>query len=179
MHSKIFLQSRSRYAKTDENVVIVAALVMNPTIKWTYLKRKWTCHEERQWLRNTQAKIQRLWDMYKDRDLTVNESSTQPGTSMDHSIDNFLRPPPTMDDSEPIDDEYDRYCRCTVATTDDLIKWWVGNKLEYPDFLEWHWTYSVYPQLRPNARGSSPEVVTSLLTSGIASVRTPSRVVNA
>ena len=101
---------------------------------WTYLNRKWTGTEERQWLRTAQAKVQRLWDLYKTGNMPVNESqSTTNSTATDDSIDSFLQPPlATPQNDEPTDDEYDRYCRSPVATTDDLIKWWVNHKLEYP-----------------------------------------------
>lgn len=121
------------YAKTDENVAIIAALVMNPTIKWTYLMRKWTGEAEILWLRRAQGKVQCLWDIYKNRDISTNiPDTTNVSTATDDSIDSFLRPPQTPHESEPIDDEYDRYCRSPVASTNDLIKWWVNHKLEYP-----------------------------------------------
>ena len=127
------LKLEQYYAKTDESVAVIAALIMNPTIKWTYLKRRWTGTMEKKWLETAQRKVQDLWDSYKVKDLDLLDHSTAgPTRSMEDSIDSFLHPPPDTDDSESFDDEYERYCRSPIVSTNELIKWWVDNKQEYP-----------------------------------------------
>ena len=79
------------YAKTDENVAVVAALVMNPMFKWSYLRHKWTGQDERQWLRTAQGKVQRLWDFYKQQDLPIQDVTIDDSAPTEDSIDNFLR----------------------------------------------------------------------------------------
>ena len=122
------------YAKTDENVAVVGALVMNPTIKWSYLKRRWIGLEEREWLRSAQDKVLVLWKTYKDENLPIGEPDSTDETYDHTSIDSFMLPPPPFIDveDESVDDEYQRYCRSPVVCTDNIVKWWAGHTREYP-----------------------------------------------
>ena len=57
------------WKKIDGTPVVIAALVMNPTIKWTYLRRKWTGTKEKRWLEKAHVEVQDIWDTYKQQDI--------------------------------------------------------------------------------------------------------------
>ena len=119
----------------NDTPAVFAAFVMNPEIKWTYLRRKWTGTKERKWLAKAEKIVLDMWDTYKPQDIYSDEAiQTESSTTNYSAFDSFLRPPPTGTESlvTTIRDEYERYCALPTIKTDNIIKWWIDNKREYP-----------------------------------------------
>ena len=123
----------------DDTPVVIAAFVMNPTYKWTYLRRKWTGAKEKKWLEKAYKEVQDIRDTYKLQAISKSAVTLAQSTTTNYdAIDSFLRPPPSEIEADDASsrDEYERYCALPPIETDNIFKWWIDNSKEYPQLSQ-------------------------------------------
>jgi hypothetical protein len=72
-----FTKLKKYYDLTDRSTWYIAGLVLNPTLKWEYLKDRWEADPK--WLRAATGKVNKLWQQYK---ITPESSNTGQSVSI-------------------------------------------------------------------------------------------------
>ena len=116
------------YIMTESTEVYMAALVLDPSIKWTYFEEAWE-----PWVADSKKKMSGFWQrLYKPENALVNplhrvNKAGQSGISQ-------YRQRYTLKVSS---DEYEMYCQANLVNIDNRrpIDWWLeeGQQQAYPN----------------------------------------------
>lgn len=134
------------YGLTDRSPVYIAAVVLNPFLKWKFFDTKW--HDRKDWLVVAREEVKRLWETdYKDEtiaqsnDLVSNEqdqsmpSSVYPSLtdSQDSTWLAFMAPLLQVKGHSNALDEYEQYCKEEILDTEvDVLSWWGQQRKRWP-----------------------------------------------
>lgn len=120
--SKMFNSGWSKldkyYQLTEDTPIYIAALVLNPRHKWSYIQRNW---EERSWVVNAKKMMADLWETYKPQGINLQPS--QPELKSDNAFLKFLEE--QDGEQEVVDDEYAHYCAQPTVKLRNALDWWL------------------------------------------------------
>jgi hypothetical protein len=92
------------YDLSDANPVHVAAIVLDPTLKWKYIDDHWLA----EWVPRARESMQKIWDDNKPANLTAPLTLSQPPRSRaPNSFSVWIK---ERTDQRSTLDEYERYC---------------------------------------------------------------------
>lgn len=105
------------YGLTEESPAYAAALVLNPSFKWVYVRKNW----QSGWVKTAEKMVQDLWDkQYKPQGVSI------PAVSTTQSTTNSFKLWKMRQQSTPNhDDEYARYCATEIVGVTDARQWWM------------------------------------------------------
>jgi hypothetical protein len=122
------------YSLTDASIWYTVGMVLNPSVKFKYLKHQWK--NEPQWYENTRAAVRQLWQLqYKPRHVPKSQgkkracpnrgqqsskSVKRDDNLRDSSLYAWKNEADSDDDDVPRLDEYDQYLQEEVIEFDDL-----------------------------------------------------------
>lgn len=105
------------YQKTEETVAYVAAMVLNPRYKWTYITKHW---ERKVWIKRARKMMSDLWESYKPKGAETATVQSKPKTN-----NQFLLYLEEQDEAqEVVEDEYLHYCSQPTIKVRDARSWW-------------------------------------------------------
>lgn len=117
------------YSLTDETPAYVAALVLDPNLKWKCIHENW----DASWVGNARKMVEKLWEDYKPKGSmpTNTPSASEPSTSS-NAFSTWRR----RHQSAPnLEDEYKRYCASDCTFDVDTRMWWLEKTQQqsYPN----------------------------------------------
>lgn len=106
------------YGKSDESPAYAAALVLNPSRKWSYIEHFW----RPSWQMRAKDAVKKLWDDdYRPKTLIPTPAPDAHLTNNEFEL--WLR---QIDTPTTIEDEYDHYCKTErVYGYSDALSWWL------------------------------------------------------
>ncbi len=120
------------YDLSDAAPVYVAAIILDPTLKWKYIDDHW--HPT--WVENARESMQLLWDDYKPERSDAPPPTSSSRRRQPSSFTLWMRQ--RLDQPEELD-EYERYCKAPrVWVMDDPVQpwdWWLEPQQlkDYPN----------------------------------------------
>lgn len=148
--NRAFLKLAEYYGKTDDSIWYTAGLILNPTIKWKYLKYQW--RDKPDWLDTAKLEMKKLWAQYRattpvkanTRKRTLPHRGPQPAKSIrreDNFRDNALyswRQATDSSDDELQLDEYEQYLAEKVQGDSEvsnqyILEYWAANSTRWPN----------------------------------------------
>jgi hypothetical protein len=108
------------YSKTNESSAYIAAIVLNPNFKWSYINNNW----DKAWLPQARQMMKALWESYKSKTASSGISlPAQPTPKQSESTNDFKAW--MKNQSIPrLEDEYSRYCALDCTFDVDPRAWW-------------------------------------------------------
>jgi hAT family C-terminal dimerisation region len=151
--NRAFTKLAEYYGKTGDSIWYTAGLILNPTIKWKYLKYHWK--DKPDWLDTAKLEMKKLWAQYRPttpakanaRKRTLPHRGPQPAKSIrreDNYRDDALyswrqqaHEGPDSSDEEPQLDEYEQYCGEKVLPDSEvscqlILDYWRRNSTRWP-----------------------------------------------
>lgn len=125
------------YKLTDESPAYVAAIILNPNLKWAYLNYYW----KPDWVAKAKALMKSLWSEYKSQDITPSAAS-QAAIPMDTSAANPLKRSlaafmQNHSQASIALDEYTHYCDqdTVLGEGETPLNWWLQptQQKKYPN----------------------------------------------
>jgi hypothetical protein len=116
------------YGLTERSPAYIAAMVLMPNQKWTWIEDNW----EKEWIDSAKAQVQDFWDtQYKPVQVPILptiEDSTQEKTEHQIWLEQKRRQPPILD-------EYIKYCQAPITPEVDSKAWWMepAQRTTYPN----------------------------------------------
>jgi hypothetical protein len=97
------------YKMTEESPAYIAALVLDPNSKWSYVESNW----KREWVTSARSMMDYLWEKYKPDPLqSLASIASQPEESGKNAFSQWKK----RHQSTPnVEDEYKRYCAAEVT----------------------------------------------------------------
>jgi len=115
------------YGKSDESPAYAAALLLNPTRKWSYIERFW----RPSWQEKVKESVKKLWENEYRLKSTIPTTPT-PTISSTNEFELWLS---RLDTPTTVGDEYDQYCKTEcVYGYDSALDWWLepAQQKAYP-----------------------------------------------
>lgn len=119
------------YKLTSESPAYVAAIVLNPNLKWSYIRHNW----EEAWVTEAEPLMAAFWEkQYKPQGGTpVIAAPVQltPSTS----LSSFMQGHQWVQIAQ---DEYVHYCQQDTTIGEDPLQWWLQptQKVKYPNLSQ-------------------------------------------
>jgi hypothetical protein len=115
------------YSLTERSPAYIAAMVLVPFQKWTWIEDNW----ESTWIVTAKASMQHFWDeQYKPTPQPVMPSKEPVQEKTEHQIwlEQKRRQPPVID-------EYIKYCQAGITPEVDSKSWWMepAQRATYPN----------------------------------------------
>ena len=121
------------YNLTDTSPIYVAAVVLNPQLKWSFLKQRWEHRQD--WLVTARRNVKHLWTSdYKDHILATDFGVKDVSTAVPDMdiLEQFLSVQPDAA-SLQFEDEYEDYCYMKPEPhITNIIQWWIDHSTMYP-----------------------------------------------
>ena len=119
------------YKIIDDSTAYVAAVVLNPSYKWSSLEKLWA--KRRPWLKSYEKRLKKLWiEQYQNKSPDNSRPASQ---DIDDIFQQHLCLDP-MQDRRLQEDGYETYCTSRAGQTPGgLIHWWISQ--EDPDLAQW------------------------------------------
>ena len=117
------------YTLTEESPAYVAALVLRPSRKWSYLEKTWKV----QWTTKAKQLMKVLWEKeYKPANPTVAITASK---GPPKKLNRFQQWEKKNDIATTYDDEYERYIHSDVIPVLNSLDWWLEptQQLSYPN----------------------------------------------
>jgi hypothetical protein len=123
------------YNLTETSPVYVAAVVLNPQLKWSFLEQLWEHRSD--WISEAHKAVEHLWTTsYKDRNPKLAGTSRETRVTVPDMdiLEQFLS---QRSDCRPLAqllaDEYEDYCYIKPeARVSNIIQWWNDHSTLYP-----------------------------------------------
>ena len=119
------------YNRTSESSAYAAALVLNPSYKWEYIRQNW----EAEWIPDTEKAVEELWkSRYKPTNTAVARRQAPLPLPTSNSFIAWKRT--QQQTSSPPIDEYATYCQTpTQFDGCDVRDWWLAPEQQqsYPN----------------------------------------------
>ena len=132
------------YSKTDDTPIYLAALVLHPAYKWTWIERQWS--SKRQWIATGRKAVDGLWQSFRQSLNTTSQTPEQPlraARRPDHVNTFMQRNMYDSEDDEEADQINDEYARWVPLKREkDLPSHILYNPIAY-----WQLRRNMYPQL--------------------------------
>jgi hypothetical protein len=151
--NNVFKKLTKYYGLTDALIWYTAGTVLNPSVKFKYLKHQWK--NEPQWYNDARAAVKRLWQThykprevpkqqglkqaYPNRDPQSSKSVKRDDNLRDSSLYGWKNEVDLDDDDDTLrPDEYEQYLQEEVIKFDNLkitesaINYWKSVKLRWP-----------------------------------------------
>jgi hypothetical protein len=120
--SKMFNSGWSKldkyYQLTEETPIYVAAMVLNPRHKWSYVQRNWEKHN---WIDDAKKVMLSFWETYKPQGIDIVPS--QPELQTDNAFLLYLEE--QDGEQEVVEDEYAHYCAQPTVKVRNARDWWL------------------------------------------------------
>jgi hypothetical protein len=116
------------YSLTERSPAYIAAMVLTPSQKWTWIEDNW----ETEWITTAKTQLQQFWNtQYKPVQLVVVptvESLTHEKTEHQLWLEKKRRQPPALD-------EYVKYCQAQITPEVNSKAWWMepAQRVTYPN----------------------------------------------
>jgi hypothetical protein len=128
------------YKMLDSLPVYMAALVLNPGQKLTFIERLWAGNQT--WIENANKEVKKLWELgWKGRHTVMlseiiptieTYSHTHALTDFD-DFDQFMNPPNLYTTQHTVHvDEYKKYLEIPAKQCDKPLMWWKERQTEWP-----------------------------------------------
>ena len=122
------------YNMTDESPAYVAAIILDPNAKWSYIENNW----QKSWIKTSKAMMEKLWKGYKPAASTSSgiSSGTNTDSSQTSSNRNAFFDWKKRHQAVPrVEDEYERYCSAECTFDVDPRTWWMETtqQVNYPN----------------------------------------------
>jgi hypothetical protein len=121
------------YKLLDDSPVYVAAVLLHPSLKWSFFHKHWAKKVE--WIRRYEKTLQKIWkQQYQDK----SPSSSRP-SSQQQSSDIIQKLMDLAMDDRAKEDEYHVYCQAPPIRLDEdaLVKWWTSMEESFPNLAKW------------------------------------------
>lgn len=114
------------YRITDDSPAYRAAVILHPSLKWSFFNKHWADHPE--WLENARQAVQNLWSEYRSAFPTPHRAPIQSDTQaeQEREFQEFMK----LDDD--VMDEYHHYCSQPRDYCTNPIQWWIAREEQYP-----------------------------------------------
>ena len=113
------------YNKTDEIPVYIAALVLNPTIKWSYIEKEWP----KNWVISAKQRLRSFWiKEYKSSAIVLPPKASEPNTRNSKDRPNrFTQWKSHLQPTADGIDEYQRYINAPPVpeSNESSRDWWL------------------------------------------------------
>lgn len=115
------------YSLTERSPAYIAAMVLTPSQKWTWIEDNW----EKEWISIAKAQLQEFWNtQYKPIQRVVLPTVEDIAHKTEHQIwlEQKRRQPPALD-------EYVKYCQAQITPEVDSKAWWMepAQRITYPN----------------------------------------------
>jgi hypothetical protein len=125
------------YSLTELSPVYVAAVVLNPKVKWFFFEQKWRSRPD--WITAAKTAVQSMWEQfYKDQESRL--GNPKPAATVDGDLDmldEFLITDEANLGFQELPDEYTEYCNLkSDSRIADIIQWWQDHASTYPRLFQ-------------------------------------------
>jgi hypothetical protein len=126
MFNSGWMKMNKYYKMTDETPVYVAALVLNPKWKWSYIHKNW----DKAWYAKSKRLLDDLWELYKPQNIIV-PLPPKPKTTNEFLL--FLEQQEVTE--QVLDDELAHYLSQPKLNVHDARAWWMEETQQklYPN----------------------------------------------
>jgi hypothetical protein len=128
------------YKMLDSLPLYMAALVLNPGQKLTFIERLWAGN--RTWIENAKKEVKKLWELgWKGRHSVMLSEIIPTGETYSHThastdfddFDQFMNPPNLYTTQHTVHvDEYKKYLEIPAKQCDKPLMWWKERQTEWP-----------------------------------------------
>jgi hypothetical protein len=122
------------YQLTDESPAYIAALVLDPNLKWQYIQNNWA----QAWIPRARRMMEDFWDEYKPNSSISSTpiiATALPAPLAPISQNAFTAWRKRHQSTPNVEDEYKRYCASECTFDVDPQAWWMENtqQVNYPN----------------------------------------------